>query len=408
VGTVFVLAIVLAGFEPQQGSTRTECFPPKVVGLTQEAASRRLGAQHMRLGSVDVATSTAPRGTIISQHPKACSDPSRDAPVDIIISNGRVSEPVGDRDGGSSIGRVVVPLAAAAIIGAVIAARRDRPDREEAPSAEPAQEPARPSPARTATVPAVTGLSWEEAQRAIAAAQLRARATNPADAANSQAVVSAQVPSAGTAVVPGATVGLTMGLPPQPSISDPVAPVPIAPLVPQPVVPQPLAPQLVLPQPVVIPPPAVVQTDVTPPAPRVPRPAPVPPAGPEPTAGVVPSRPVAFNVPVVAPVVLAAPAGTDGSDWWSVVAGAEWPWIVFALIGAIVAVVLWLRRTRVMPATVSPVAAQVLTCVPRLDAGVQQIAGSAQSRTLDVVVRLDPGIQIFRPHVAVRPIGAIS
>ena len=380
---------VLAGFESPQHSTRSECFPPNLAGLTTDAAASRLRAVDMRLGHISAAASTAPRGTIVSQRPKACSDAGRGTAVDVVISNGRGAETQPNREGGSSIGKVAVPVAAAAIVAAILAARRDKPEPAETPVQPPPQEPAQRSPDRTAVVPAVTGLSLDEAQRAIAAAQLRTLVTNPAEAQDSQAVVSAQVPGAGTAVVPGATVGLTMAPPPPPSVQNPVAPVPIA----SPVVVPPVAATLVRPP-----------ASVTPPAP------PTPPLNVQPTPTVLPAQPVTFNVPVTAPQVIPVrPGGAAGAQESEPAARVPvWPWMVIALLAAVMGLVRWLRRRASRASAPTPDVSPAFTFVARPDPGVQTVTGPAESRTLDVFVRLDPGTQVLRPHVAFQRIGAIS
>lgn len=369
----------------------------------------------LRVSSVESRPARAQAGSVIAQRPQPCGNLDESGSVAIVVSSGderRETPPRREGGGGPSIGTVAAVAAAAAIGAAIIASRnrkKDKADERPAPPAEekpapaeepapPAEEPAPPVPltpppappsiARTAVVPPVIGFSLAEAQGAISAAQLRTVMTNPEEGQRPNASVSSQVPVAGTPVVPGAAVAVTLIAPSVPQAPADPPPAPAATPVSRPVTPRPAAPGPAPSSavPVSAVPTPSVPADAAQPAPSVEPPSDVPPAS---TFG-IPSRPIVgfyvspFAITPTIPVV-------DGEP------RVPWLWIVLVL-ALIVAIGSWPHRARALPPS-------HFTFLPRVDAGSQDITAGGRSR-LDVAISIDAGVQQIHCHSSVARIGA--
>ena len=381
------------------------CVVPDVVGMSEAAAIGTLRERHLS-GRVERTPARAARGTVVAQRPAACSS-AADGGVVIVVSSGQqpgnATPDRGRSGGGSSVGTAVgAAVIGAAILGAVIAAKRDKGEGPKEP-AEPekpaAAEPVAPEPPpvpekppaveRTAIVPPVTTLTLTQAQAAIEIAQLRALVTNAAGADDPQTIVTAQVPAAGTRVVPGATVAVTLAIAPAPTPAPP-DPAPQPAPVQTPTLPQP--PVVAQPPAATVPPPVLVPSTSLPvgvgAAPAVvAEPVNVPAA---PIDAVQPSEPVA---PVVNPERDTLPI---------------WPWLAILVLVVGIAAARVMSRASAAPPAAPPMPAARLTFIARVDTGRQSISAGGNSRSLDFAVHLDEGRQRLRERPARAAIGALS
>jgi PASTA domain len=405
--SALVLIVALAGLDPlaasvaasqgtSDGPPSTWCDVPNVIGLSHDQAIQRLYSGDFS-ASVETRPSRTPRGIVIDQHPRQCRTSSDGRRVLVVVSTGPSETPTQDAPsaetprrrsgGGPSVGTIATVGAITAIGIAILASRNKGKDKgadtdtgkdtppAQAPSAPPVAsappEPPRP-PVRSAVVPDVRGMSAEEAERTIAAARLQARTTNPSEAAVAGAKVALQIPSAGTPVVPGASVAVTFEPPPPP---------------PAPAVPTP--------------PPAAVVTAPTPPvAPRIvrtPRPpiaAPtIEPALPSPEP-VLPSSPIGGMIDgprTIAPIVPA------------VEVEPAMPWVL-----ALMLIVLAIALASIATHRSARPPAPRLTVIPHVDAGEQRIVAGGRSRSLDLSFSLDDGVQQIRCLESHVRIGALS
>jgi hypothetical protein len=224
-------------------------------------------------------------------------------------------------------------------------------------------------------VPDLTGLDWQNANARTTGARLRMLVTDPQASDFAGMTVASQVPVAGTRVLAGATVGVTLRGVEVPAAAPAVALPPAPP--PQPV-PQPDPPAAAQPAPA-----APVRAAPVPAAPAPVAQVPAVAGDTAPPAASQPDAVVAQILPAPGPVVPAAPPVTPGtpppdSTIW------VWPLFVLLLLLLVVPAGNHVRKrfaTRRVPpaASVVPPLPRV-TVIPRLDAGRQAI--TSRSREL--------------------------
>ena len=438
-----ILAASAAALPTQ--SRDSACLVPHLVGLDRAAAVRRLGESDLAPGRIDPRPAQEPAGTVIAQRPAACGTPLEGRRVDLLISSGppRPTDTPPDRtDGGTSVGDVAVPLAVGvgiAVLGGLLSRRDDTvevPDLSRSPVAAaeetlkksrlrigevvnteslavPAGSVITQSPAAGTRVPRDSSVSvrvsagrpmtevpdlalreWTEARALVSGARLRMLTTNaPADDAPGL-VGGSQVPAAGTRVLVGASVAVTLRNEAQVATID----VPQAP--PVPLNPAGAATPLPAPQPPAAAPPTPPAT-TAPPAPSV-RPAP-PTASGTPPAAPPPAPPAAPPAPQAIPAAPNPPDATTPSMPWTLpvflfAVNPSLPWLWLLLLAAVLFLVKGIRATNATPgaAHVPPPMPPRITFVPRLDAGRQAISAhddEASRRSFEWTLRIDAGRQ---------------
>ena len=461
-----------------QDGTHTQggpCSVPRVVGLDRAAAERRLGQSELAPGRVETRSAAEPAGTVLAQRPGACSNYPEGGRVDLVVSSGPAATetPQERKHDGPSVGDVAVPVAIGvgiAVLGGILAKRNNGvevPDLSrnaiaiaeqtlkkrrlrlgEVVSGESLTAPAgtvieqspvagtrvqrdsvvnvRVSSGRPMTeVPDLALKGWREAEALVTGARLRMLTTNPPASDEPGLIVESQVPAAGTRVIVGASVGVTLrnqartaifdtpspAIPPTarttPNVVPPTEPpaaqrnpaaAPAAPRTPAPPrasAPPPTAPTVPAAAPIV---PAAVPT-IPAAVPTVANPAapPVAPVAPNPAAAVVPPQ-----IPPALPVSL-------------LVLDSAWPWLwVLLLFAAVLFGVKRIRTRGARPkATDVPPVVPHITFVPRLDTG-RQVVITTDDRAnpdFELALHIDAGYQQFRcvdPPRIITHIGARS
>ena len=223
-------------------------------------------------------------------------------------------------------------------------------------------------------VPDLTGLDWQNANARTTGARLRMLVTDPRANDFAGMTVASQVPVAGTRVLAGATVGVTLRGVQVPAAAPAVALPPAPP--PQPV-PPPDPPVAAQPAPA-----APVRTAPVPAAPAPVAQVPAAPVDPAPPAASQPDAIVAQNLPAPGPVVPAAPPVTPARRLRTRRSGCGRCSCCCCSWSFRPAITVRKRfATRRVPpaATVVPPLPRV-TLIPRLDAGRQAI--TSRSREL--------------------------
>jgi hypothetical protein len=401
---------------------------------------------------------------VIDQQPRACAARPRNGRVNLLISSDErgTETPPPDRSDGPSVGDVAVPVGiavGAAVLGAILSGRDQDPDlttvpdlvnkpvsgvagtlqksrlrtgqvaREEsltvAAETVIAQSPVagaqvppetavsvRVSTGRPMTaVPDLTGLDWQRATTRTTEARLRMLVMDPQTRDLDGLTVLSQTPAAGTRVLVGASVGVTLR-----AAQSAVDPPPVA-------VQPPIAQQ----QPIAVQPPVAPQPSPAAPLAAVPPQSPGP-AGQQPPPAAVPGgtvveppppapaepAPVATLAQVLPPPV--QPPGQPGAPAATAAPVAKpaiwlWPLLLLLLLAVVPAKDQIRKRVsmRRQPAArpqVPPVAPR-LTVIPRLDAGRQSVTSPSRALTgsFDVVYSVTAGTQYIRfddeaPHSA--------
>jgi beta-lactam-binding protein with PASTA domain len=415
-----------------------QCEIPDVTGLSRSEADVRLRQADLAVGQVSTQPADHPAGTVIGQEPR-CGPRPRDGRVHLVVSSGSYAEPSRPvrEGGGTSVGDVALPVGivvGAAVIGAILSRRgQDQtttvPDLVNLPESAVAatlekarlrageaakQEsltvaagrvisqtpvagtrvaPGSPVSVRISAgralveVPDLAGLDWQNANAQTTGARLRMLVTDPQASDFAGMTVASQMPAAGTRVLAGATVGVTLRGVEVPAVVPAVALPPAPP-------PQPLPPPD---------PPAAVQPEPAAPVRAAPVPAAPPPVAQVPAVAGEPAAPTAPQPDAVlaqvlpAPVVPAAPPLTpvtpppDSTTW-------VWPlWVLLLLL--VVPAGNHVRK-RFATRSVPPAAGVVpppprVTVIPRLDAGRQAITSSSRDLRghFDVVYHVNGGGQ---------------
>jgi beta-lactam-binding protein with PASTA domain len=449
-----VLLLAFAGSEPLSPvvSARTmrsaagpqyatsDCEIPDVTDLSRAEADKRLHNAELVVGQVSTQPADRPAGTIIGQAPR-CGPRPRDGRVNLVVSSGpRAEAPRPEREsGGTSVGDVAVPVGivvGAVVLGAILSKRgRDQttvPNLVNLPESVVAgtlrkarlqagevakqesltvaagtvisQTPVagtRVAPGSAVSVrlsagrplievPDLSGLDWQNANARTTGARLRMLVTDPRADDFAGMTVASQVPAAGTRVMAGATVGVTLR-----GVQVPAA-VPAVGLPPAPP-PQP-AP---LPQPAPPPnPPVAVRPSPATPVPTTPVPAAPAPVAQVPAAPVDPAPPVAIVAPAPpspAPGPVVPPAPPVAPDT-RLSHSRLWLWPLFALLLLLVVPARDQMRKRFASGSVPPPVSVVpplprVTLIPRLDAGRQAIRSRSRERRghFDFVYHVDGG-----------------
>jgi beta-lactam-binding protein with PASTA domain len=411
-------------FAPGPQYATGECEIPDVTGLSHSAADARLRQADLVAGRVSTQPADQPAGTVIGQEPR-CRPRPRDNRVNLVVSSGPHAEPPRPQreSGGTSVGDVALPVGivvGAAVLGAILSRRgQDQttvPDLVNLPESVVAgtlqkarlragevakqesltvaagrvisQTPVagtRVAPESTVSirisagralieVPDLTGLDWQNANARTTGARLRMLVTDPQASDFAGMTVASQVPVAGTRVLAGATVGVTLRGVEVPAAAPAVALPPAPP--PQPV-PQPDPPAAAQPAPA-----APVRAAPVPAAPAPVAQVPAVAGDTVPPAASQPDAVVAQILPAPGPVVPAAPPVTPGT---SLPDSTIWRWPLFVLLLLLVVPAGNHVRKRFATRRVPPAASVVpppprVTVIPRLDAGRQAI--TSRSREL--------------------------
>lgn len=402
----------------------SDCEIPDVTGLSRSEADARLRKAELVAGQVSTQPADQPAGTIIGQEPR-CGPRPRDGRVNLVVSSGpRAEAPRPEREsGGTSVGDVALPVGiavGAVVLGAILSRRgQDQttvPDLVNLPESVVAgtlqkarlragemakqesltvaagrvisQTPmagTRVAPESAVSlrisagrplieVPDLSGLDWQNANARTSSARLRMLVTDPRADDFAGMTVASQVPAAGTRVLAGATVGVTLRGVQLPAAAPAVAFPPAPP-------PQPAPP----PNPPVAARPAPATPVPTTPLPAVPAPVAQVPAAPVDPAPPVASPPDAIVAQALPPPVPAVPPAPPVAPDTAPSDSRIWLWPLFVLLLLLVVPARDQMRKRFARGRVPPAASVVpplprVTVIPRLDAGRQAI--TSRSREL--------------------------
>ena len=458
--SALVVLVAFAGHEPlatvalaapAQGRARTadgSCRVPSVVGLTRAAAEERLRVAQLSSGRIESTIADQQPGTVIEQQPRECATPPADGRVNLVVAadRGTSDGAAPGKTGGTSVGKVAVPLGiavGAAVIASIVAGRKQKTETkvpnlislpiaaidtvlkkarltrgelttiqsmtatagtvaEQSPAAGALVAAGSPVNVRvssgrpTTEIPDLVGLPWRSADARTSEARLRLLVTDAPEGDRTSFNVVSQVPAAGTRVAPGAAVGVALRAAqvvaaPPPDATPPLETTPPTATAPQPssltqpTTPDPLAGG----SPPATTPAAPTATPVAqgasppPPALSAPRPAPGSPLAPSGT-----QRPPLTIESLVAIIVAATP--------W------KWIWALLLLALAGVGFLRWHQpstRDHAAVAPVRPVPPIVprITVVPRLDRGHQVVAVTGGGHSdFGLVCRIDAGRQHLR------------